>query len=169
MMQRFLAKINKLDPWQAACIIAVIGLCVFFTGLTNPFEGDDTYQIVNNPPVHSIKNIVTFFESSTFYNGAKLSGDYYRPTMTVVFSLLYTLFGPHTVAFHIMQLALYLASAFILYLVFKRFLKPALALALALIFLVHPLNPQIVYAIPTMQDALFFFFGILGLWLLISD
>lgn len=39
---------------------------------------------------------------------------------------------------------------------------------MALIFLVHPLNSQVVFAIPSMQDVLFFFFGIFGLWVLIN-
>jgi len=88
--------------------------------------------------------------------------------MSTVFALIYTIFGAHPVAFHLIQLGLYVASAFILYLIFKRFLKPALALVLALIFLVHPLNSQVVFAIPSMQDALFFLFGILGLWVLMN-
>jgi tetratricopeptide (TPR) repeat protein len=167
-MDHWLAKINKIEAWQAACIIAIIGLSVFSTGLNNPFQGDDQYQIVNNVPVHSIKNIPQLFNASTFYNGQKLTGVYYRPLMSTVFSIIYTVFGAHPLAFHIVQLALYLSSAFVLYLVFKHFLKPVMALPLALIYLVHPLNSQVVYSIPTMQDALFFFFGILAIWLLIS-
>lgn len=159
--------IRDFKPWQVAGIFIVIGVAVFFSGLNNPFQGDDSYQIVNNPPVHSIKNIGLFFQSSTFYNGEKLTGVYYRPMMATVDSFIYTLFGPSPVAFHIVQLALYIASAFLLYLVFKHFFRQLLALALALIFLVHPLNSQVVYSIPTMQDALFFFFGISAVWVLI--
>jgi hypothetical protein len=41
-----LAKINKINTWQAALIIAVVGFAVFFRGLTNPFQGDDFNQII---------------------------------------------------------------------------------------------------------------------------
>jgi hypothetical protein len=166
-MYQWLKKLNNLEPWQGACICAVVGLAVFFTGLNNQFQNDDAYQIVNNVPVHSITNIVQFFEHSTFYNGQKLTGVYYRPLMSAMFSLIYTLFGAHPLPYHLVQLALYISSSFILYLVLKYFIKPILALFLALTFLVHPLNSQVVYSIPTMQDTLFFFFGILALWLLI--
>ncbi len=108
------------------------------------------------------------FQSGTFYNGQHLTGIYYRPLMSTVFALIYTVFGAHPVAFHLVQLGLCTASAFILYLIFTRFMKPALALGLALIFLVHPLNSQAAFAIPSMQDALFFFFGILSLWVLMN-
>src|SRR6266550_635536 len=113
-MDQWLAKINKLTAWQAAIIIAVIGFAVFFTGLKNPFIGDDIDQIVDSIPVHSIANLPLFFEGSTFYMGqglAPLGGVYYRPLMITVFSLIYTLFGPHPVFFHLFQLTLIIASS----------------------------------------------------------
>jgi len=164
-----LSKINKLEPWHVACLLAVVGLAVFFTGLATPFQNDDTFQIVNNPPVHSITNLPKFFQSGTYWDGQKLTGDYYRPMMTTTFSVIYTVAGAHPIAFHIVQLSLYITCAFLFYLVFKRFLNPVIVLLLTLIFLVHPLNSQIVYSIGTMQDVLFFFFGILAIWLIIRD
>lgn len=149
--------------------MAVVGIATFFTGLANPFQNDDTFQIVSNPPVHSITNLPKFFQAGTYWDGQKLTGDYYRPMMTTAFSVIYTIAGAHPIAFHIVQLALYIASSFLLYLVFKRLLNSTIALPLALIFLVHPLNSQVVYAIATMQDVLFFFFGMLAVWILISQ
>lgn len=163
-----LDKIDQLKSKYVACIFAVLGFAVFFTGLNNPFQGDDSYQIVNNLPVHSIKNIFLLFRSSTFYNGQHLIGIYYRPMMSALFSLIYTFFGAHPIAYHIVQLSIYIFSAFILYLIFRRFLNQTLALFLGLLFLVHPLNSQVVFAIPSMQDALFFFFGIVSLWILMT-
>jgi len=164
-----LEKINNLKSWQIAVIFVLIGFAAFFTGLTNPFQNDDFLQIVNNTAVHSITNLPEFFGSSTFFNGEKLTGVYYRPLMTTTFSLIYSIFGKNTFAYHFVQLSLYIASAYILFLVFRHFFKKqTLALFLSLLFLIHPLNSQIVYSIPTMQDALFFFFGILAIWTLIS-
>ena len=165
-----LDRLNRLTNWQVAIAFAVVGFFILITGINNPFMFDDIKQIVTNVPVHSIKNIVSFFEGGTFYFGrglAPLGGVYYRPLMSTAFSLLYTLFGPHPFAFHAFQFVLYLTSAFILYLFLKHFIKPVVALFLALLFLVHPLNSQVVFALPNMQDVLFFFFGILSLWLLV--
>lgn len=163
-------KLNRLRNWQIALVIAIVGFVVFSAGLTNPFQGDDQTQIVNNPVVHSISHVKLLFEGGTSYNGsgiAPLAGTYYRPLMDTVFSILYTLFGPHTLFFHLFQLLLYIGSAILLYLVFSYSFGTLLSLVLALTFLVHPLNSQVVYAIPSMQDALFFFFGILAFWLLL--
>jgi hypothetical protein len=152
-------KINKLSNWQAAFIIAVLGLAVFWTGLTNPFQGDDLGQIVNSIPAHSINNVKLFFEGSTFYNGqglAPLSGTYYRPLMVTFYALIYSVFGNHPFFFHLFQLLLAIGSTIILYLFFKFSFKPVLALFLSLIFLIHPIDSQVVFSIPNLQDALFF-------------
>ena len=165
-----LEKINKLKSWQSALIITLIGIAVYFDGLKNQFIGDDQSQIVNNPPVHSISHIVLFFEGGTFYIGkgiAPLYGVYFRPLMTTVFSLIYTIFGAQPFYYHLFQLILCIGSTIILYLFFRFSFKPALSLFLSLIFLVHPINSEVVFAIPCMQDALFFFFGILALYLLL--
>jgi tetratricopeptide (TPR) repeat protein len=160
-------KINNLKTWHVAWVIALVGLVVYCSGLNGGFQGDDTFQIVTNTPVHSIANIAQFFRSSTFYNGSQLTGVYYRPLMTTVFSAIYTLFGPTPMVYHLVQLIFYLSGGFILYLLFRHFLSVSIALPLILIFVAHPLNSQNVFAIPSMQDALFFLFGTLALWVLI--
>jgi hypothetical protein len=165
-----LAKINKLLSWQAALIIIIVGFIVYSDGLKNQFLGDDSLQIVYNVPVHSISNIKLLFEGGTFYNGQGLSpltGTYYRPLMSIVFSLIYTIFGPHPFYFHLVQLVIYLGSSVILFLFLRYTFKPVVALSLSLVFLVHPINSEVVFAIATMQDALYFFFGILALYLLV--
>lgn len=168
IIQKMIERLNKLTSRQVFVIIIAAGLIVFSSGFGNPFQGDDFGQIINNTPVHSITNIKTFFDGGTFYagQGQKLSGTYFRPLMLITFSLIYTLFGPHALYFHLFQFALFIASAFLLYLVFSFSFKPPLSLLLATIFLVQPMNSEEVFAIPVMQDTLYFFFGILGIYTL---
>lgn len=166
-----LEKINKLPNIYTFLIIAAVGSVVFTTGLTNPFIGDDSSQIVESAPAHSISHIKLFFEGGTFYNGgglAPLSGVYYRPLMTTAYALVYTIFGSHPLYFHLLQLMFHIGAVIFLFLFFRFMFKTAWALALALIFLVHPMNSQAVMALPAMQDTLYFFFGILALWLLVQ-
>jgi hypothetical protein len=173
-MQKFcnivLTKINKLANWQVFLILAIAGFITYAAHLENHFLGDDLPQIVNNVPVHSITTIRLFFEGGTFYEGnglTRLAGSYFRPLMTTGFSLIYTLFGPHAFYFHLLQLLLAVISSFVLYLFFRYTFKPALAVVLSLIFLLHPINSQIVYEISTLQDNLYFLFGLLSLYLLV--
>lgn len=166
----FLPITERATTVLAAIVIVVVGFIIYSAGLMNPFQGDDSSQIISNTLVHSMSHVSQLFRGSTFnYNGGteELNGTSYRPLMSVAFALIYTLFGPHPLAFHLVQLAFYISSAILFYLVLRFAFGVALSLALALIFLVHPENSQVVYSIPTMQDALFFFFGILAFWLML--
>jgi hypothetical protein len=165
-----LEKVHKITAWQASLIITLIGLGFYFSGLNSPFWDDDFTQIVNNVPVHSLTNIKLFFEGSTFYFGGgikPLQGTYYRPLMTTLYSVIYTLFGANALAFHIVLFVLFLGSAILLYLVFCYSFNQLTSLLLTLIFVVNPMNTQTVFAISSMGDVLFFFFGLLALWLLL--
>jgi 4-amino-4-deoxy-L-arabinose transferase-like glycosyltransferase len=85
--------------------------------------------------------------------------------MVVSFSLLYTIFGPHPVYYHLFQFLIFIGSAIIFYLLLRLPFKKPLALFLALIFMLHPINSQVAFAIPSLQDALCVFFGLLSLYL----
>ncbi len=170
MIARILSRLNKIATWQAFLIITLAGCITYLSGLSSPFWDDDYMQIVNNIPVHSLRNIRVFFEGSTFYFGngvSPLRGSYYRPLMTTVYSLIYSIFGSSPLAFHIVLLAIFLGSALFLYAIFRYSFKPLVSLVLVLIFVMHPLNSQTVYAISSMGDALFFLFGTLAIWLLL--
>lgn len=166
MFGKLLLILSKIKTWQIACFMIILSFTVFFSGLNGGFQGDDTDQIIKNEAVHSISNIGLFFKSSTFWNGETLVGDFYRPTMTTVYSLVYTFFGANPTAYHVVQLLIYTAAAFILFLFLKQFFRIRIALLLATIFLIHPINTQIVYSIPSMQEPLMLIFGISGLYVL---
>lgn len=160
----------RLPTFFAVLIIVVAGALTYTSGMGGEFMGDDATQIVNNIPVHSISNVVDFFKGGTFYNPGsltKLSSSFYRPLMTTSFSVIYSVFGPNPMAFHIAQLGVFLAGAIMLFLVLRYFFNPLLALVLTLVFVVHPINSQLVYSISAMQEPLFFFFGMLAMWTLL--
>lgn len=152
---------------QAAILLIIIGLLVYFNSLFNGFVWDDEEQVLNNIPVHSIGNIFQFFRESTFNGGGTgtLGGLYYKPLMTTFFSLIYTIFGPNPFFFHLFQVSVHTTSSVLVFLIFKHFLKTSLFLPfiLALVFLIHPINTEAVVYISDLQDILFFFFGVFAL------
>ena len=96
-----------------------------------------------------------------------MGGLYYKPLMTTAFSLIYTFFGPRPFFFHLFQVGLHIANSVLLFLVFSYFFKKErLSFVLAMFFLVHPINVETVVYISALQDTLFFFFGILALYVL---
>lgn len=97
-----------------------------------------------------------------------MGGLYYKPLMTTAFSFIYTFFGPRPFFFHLFQVGLHIANSVILFLIFKSlFKKERLSFVLAMVFLVHPVNVETVVYISALQDTLFFFFGILALYVLV--
>ena len=163
--QRFLACIEAVKPWHVALLLALVAFACFWPGLSGGFQGDDSFQIVNNPPVHSL-NIVQLFGAGTFWDGQSLTGAFYRPMMSTMFALIYVTCGANPLAYHIVQLLLYVAGVFVLYLFLKTLVRPAVALIVVLLFLVHPVNTQVVYSIPCMQEPLYFLAGISALYVL---
>jgi tetratricopeptide (TPR) repeat protein len=159
---------TTLTNKKAFLIIFILGIIVFSNSIFNNFIGDDFFQIVNNIPVHSIKNIPTFFTGGTFYSGEaqRQVGVYYKPLLNIIFSLIYTIFGPSVYPFHLFQIFLHILNACLLFLFLKHFFKKPLSLILSLIFLVHPINSEAVFYISGTQEPLFFFFGILALLIL---
>ncbi|MDO8638124.1 MAG: tetratricopeptide repeat protein [Candidatus Daviesbacteria bacterium] len=156
-------------------ILIIIGFVVYFNGLFNNFVWDDEEQVVNNVLVHSITNIPSFFSGSTFNTGGSgiLGGLYYKPIMSVSYSFIYTIFGPNAFFFHLLQLTLHITNSIFVFLIFNYFFKKfkngeLTSFFLALIFLVHPINTEAVIYIASIQDVLFFFFGIFALWIIIT-
>lgn len=158
-----------LTTIKALHIIIIVGIIIFSNAIFNDFVMDDNPQIINNPVVHSIRNIPAFFSGSTFYNGAghNLTGQYFKPLPATLFSVIYAIFGANNVPFHILQIIIFIINACFVYLVLKYFLRNSTALILSLVFLVHPINSEVAFYISDYQEVLMFFFGILSLWILL--
>lgn len=159
----------KIRGTYAMLLFICLGFLVYLNGVFNLFVSDDTQQILNNPLIQSVGNIGTYFSGGTFYAGTgKLSGVYFKPVTTTVLSLIYTYFGPNHWAFHLFQIGLHILNACLLYLFLTRLFKKPIALAAAVIFLVHPVNSEAVLYVSAMQETIYFCFGITAL-LFLSD
>ena len=158
-------------------IIIAVGLLVFGMSFGNAFVWDDEEQVVNNSAFHSLTSIPSLFLGSTFNtggSGGNLSGMYYKPMMSLVFTLLYTIFGARAGWFHLVQVSLHIINACLVFAIFNLLLlgkkerTSYAALFLALAFLIHPLQVESAVYISALQDVLFLLFGLWGLYRLIA-
>jgi len=159
--------------------LIIIGFSVYFISLFGQFLWDDEEQIVNNQIVHTIGNILSLFSGSTFNTGGKntLHGIYYKPFLSTCYSIIYSLFGGKPFYFHLFQVSLHIVNSIFIYLILnflfseklsiKKTLSEYSSFLLSIIFLVHPINTESVAYISALQDVLYFFWGILGLTLVI--
>ena len=151
-------------------LIILVGLITYGNVFFNGFVWDDQSQIIDNIAIHKLSNIGSFFTGSSFYGGGseKLVGMYYRPMMTLTFSLLYTIFGAKAFPFHLLSLTLHILNATLVFILFKKFFSKNLSLLLTLLFLVHPIQTEVVNYISALGDTLSFSFGITGLLLIME-
>lgn len=151
-------------------LLICVGLLLYFNSLTNAFLGDDRSQILNNLQVHSLSSLPSFFFGSTYYNGglSKLTGLYYRPIMLSAYTLVYTMFGPDPLPFHVLQLSIHIANAILVFFLFGLFFNDGLAFLLGILFLILPINNEAVVYIANLQDVLFVLFGLMAIVLVIT-
>lgn len=140
----------------------LVAFIVFGNSLFNNFISDDKVYILNNPETLNL-NILSSFEPNLFNNSGQ-----YRPIPSFYFSLLYHIFGANPFPYHLLQIFLHITSTFFLFILFRKFLATSLALALSLIFLIHPLQVESVSYIAQTASPLLFLFGILALLLSIQ-
>ncbi len=156
-------------PILSTILFFIVGFCVFQNSLHGKFIWDDEAQIVNNIKLRSLKNIPLFFTGSTFYiqnSQNSLEGMYYRPVMTTSYSIIYHFSGLNSVVYHVVQLSIHCLNSILLFWLFLKLIRwknKVLPMLLCLLFLVHPMNSEVVSYIANMQDVLFFFFGISAL------
>ena len=151
-------------------VFSAIAFAIYGFSLTNEFVMDDEIQIQGNAITESLSNLGRIFKGNAMdgHGGSQSYGVYFRPLMITSFTLLRSAFGLQTLPFHLFQLLLHIANALLLFVIYRRFVSPSIALLGAVFFLVHPMNVEAVSYIASVQDPLFAFFGLVGLWLTIK-
>lgn len=146
-------------------IFLVLGFVVYTSSLNHPFVMDDEVQVVQNTHIQSLSELPSFFTSSSMDMGgkAKMGGIYYKPLMTSYYALIWNFFGAEPAAFRFPLLLIHILSAYLIFIFSMNFLPKKESLFLGLLFLIHPVNTEVVVYIADAQDVFYFFFGIAGL------
>jgi Tfp pilus assembly protein PilF len=163
-------------------VITVLGILAYSNTFLVPFLLDDEANIVNNPRIRSIWGSP---ESSSTVRGKPSSGVLVgpetRPVGYFTFALNYRLSGLHVTSYHVVNLAIHIANALLLYgLVVLSFRTPRLsgsslagnapflALLAALLFVSHPIQTQAVTYIVQRLASLATLFYLLALFLYVK-
>ncbi len=157
MEQKVNQILKKLTLPYVITLFVLVAFLVYGNTLFNEFVADDKDYIVNDPITHSI-NVALSFGMNNF----NIAGQY-RPLSALYFSLLYTFFATSPFLYHFLQILLHVACATLLYVLFRKFLSSGIALFLALVFLIHPMQVESVSFISQTVNPLLFLFGIIPL------
>jgi len=125
-------------------LVALVLVAAYANHFQNSFHFDDAHAIVNNAAIQSLKNIPRFFVDATTFSSLP-SNQSYRPVVSALFAIDYTLGGSNPFWFHLSIFALFVALTLLLAFVIKRVIDNGwIALAAAALFALHPANADTV-------------------------
>ena len=149
-------------------LLILIPFLCYGNTLINGFVYDDDQQILKNPYVKSWHYLPQIFGTTVWsFVGQAGTTNYYRPIMTLSFLVLWQVFGPLPLGFHLFSI---LVNALVVFLVFETAFRLfddwRIAWIGALFFAVHPIHTEAVDWIAALPDLEATFFVLLSLTLL---
>ena len=155
------------------CLILLAAvMLVYGPALQNGLVWDDTALILRDPLLRSPRLLAEGFRHFLFLDAT--ASDFYRPLQRVAYTLDYALAGFTPWLFHLTSLLVHAGAAMALYALGARLLAPVaahprrLALAVALLWAVHPVHSSAVAYAAGLADPLAALCGLGGLALLLS-
>lgn len=150
-----------------ALIILAAVVFAFANGVGTPFLFDDARAVVNNPTIRNLWSLAPFTPPS---DGSTTTG---RPVVNLSFALNYAVSGEQAWSYHALNLALHAVASLTLFGLIRRTFSalrhppaPPAALAVALLWAVHPLQTESVTSIAQRTELLcgvFYLFTLYGL------
>jgi len=164
---------DRASSTAAAClVIALAGVAAYSNSLNVPFLFDDLPSIVNNPTIRSLSNIGQVLSPP---GGGETVGG--RPILNLSFALNYAVSGERLWSWHALNIAIHVLAGLCLFGIARQTFvlcgvseqygeQPRYvilpALAIALLWTVHPLTTESVTYIVQRAESL------VGLWLLLT-
>lgn len=155
----------------ACAVIGLVALAAYANSFSGPFVFDDLFAVVNNPTIQRlwpIGKVITPLEGGITVGG--------RPILNLSFAINYAIGGLSVWGYHAVNLGIHILAAIVLYGFLRRtLLRPALsarfgadswalALAIAVLWVLHPLQTESVTYIVQRAESLGGLFYLLTLY-----
>jgi len=144
-------------------ILSFLGFLGYFNAIFHPFIHDDVVFILKNPQINNL-SLKSVFSYSVDNQANPLINQYFRPILELLYRLQFKVFGTQPFLYHFFNIIVHLANSLLLYLLLQKiFLENRIAnLAIALIFLVHPIQSEAVATISGISNLVFTLFFLLS-------
>lgn len=163
MEQQPLLLKKSFNNYLVILLFVAIGFVLYANTFSNQMFWDDDDNILKNQFIQSWKYFPKYF-SENLIAGAGLLSNYWRPILSIVFSLEWHLWKDCPLGYHFVNISFHVADAVLLFFIlFFLFKNRWLAVFTSLIFLVHPLQTEAVTYVSGLGDPLSVFFIFLGL------
>lgn len=158
-------KIIIKENYKLLLVLAVLVVIFYGNTLKNGFIYDDYQQIVENEYTQSLKylpKVVTGCIWEHAFGGCKDRAIYYRPVQSLSYILTYQI-SSKPWAFHLVNLIYFLIIVFLIFILAKVLTENSVfAFISSLIFLIHPINAEVVNWAAAVPDLTFAIFVILA-------
>ena len=132
---------DRFTP-AALAAVAIIAALVYANSIPNGFVLDDRFVVNDNPLVHQLSGLWRAW--ITPYWPPQHPAGQYRPLAIVTFTLDWMVSGGDPRWFHAMNVVWHAVASVLVWVLLRRLLSPAGALAGALLFAVHPVHVEAV-------------------------
>ncbi|MCX5680681.1 MAG: tetratricopeptide repeat protein [Candidatus Omnitrophica bacterium] len=153
----FIDRIEQLNSLELFLIFLFAGLVLYLNVIFYPFVHDDNVFIVNNIGLGRWDNLgdIFFCHNKFSLDNLGIVNSYYRPMLEVFNKILFVFFGRVAFGYHLANIALHALNAFLAYkLTFFFSRRKFFALAVGILFLVHPVQSEAVCAIAGISNLL---------------
>jgi len=153
-MQARWNEILKRHPVTTGALLTLFTFATYWGALSNSFVYDDESQIIANPFILNAQLWKKIFTGTVWsFNSAAARDNYYRPLQMFYYWVIYRLGGPNPALFHVTQILIYAATAWLVYrLGCEIFGHPCAALVGAGLWILVPAHVEAVAWIAGMAD-----------------
>jgi protein O-mannosyl-transferase len=165
-LNAILKKYRAASSWT----LILVGCAAYRGVLSCGFVYDDVQLILQNPFIKNPHLWKRIFLGPLFsFEGSSTQGGYYRPLTIFGYWLVCRVDGFNPFAYHLLLLALYLLSGWIIYLIGAKILQNDLAaLAGAALWLLNPLHVEVVAWVSSLSDIGCTLFVLLAFWMFLK-
>ncbi|MCX5707183.1 MAG: hypothetical protein NTW13_06005 [Candidatus Omnitrophica bacterium] len=139
-------------------LLILVVILVYSNSFNNGFVLDDEVLVTNNHLIRSLDSLPQIFNSK-LYQALEM----YRPLQVLSYCFDYKIWGLSPFGFHLGNVFLHILNSILVYLLFCLISTAAIALPIALLFAVHPINTSVVSYISARADLLVTFFMLLSI------
>ncbi|MBN2144517.1 MAG: glycosyltransferase family 39 protein [Candidatus Aureabacteria bacterium] len=144
-------------------LFVLIVFTVYYPCLNYDFVWDDHDYLVNNKSILETPNLLSYFTDAQTFSQS-LDAKIYRPIRNICYWLEYQFWGMNSSGFHFDSLLIHSVNCILLYVLCRQlFSHLLLSILLAILFCVHPINPEVVCWIKSRDDLLCSLFALTSL------
>ena len=141
-----------MSQGRAAALCALCAFLVCLPTLRGGFVIDDAYLVVQNPAIHSLSRVPSFFVEpwgggAGGTDHAGVNAAYFRPLTTLLHAVEYQLFGARAWGFHLGSCLLHALATALATLLAARMVGAGSAVPAGLLFAVHPVHSEAIAAV----------------------